>query len=400
MSAPRIDRTELGAPPLAGKFQGTALIIGAIFSVLAIVGFVVNPEEFYRAYLVAYMGWLGLSLGCLALVMLVHLTGGAWGMVVRRIWEAGSRTLSLMIVLFIPLIFGMNRLYIWLNPVEIAKSKHLQEITQTYLTQRGWILRAVFYFAIWAVMSFLLNRWSAEQDSPSFNGSNQRFRMLSAPGLVVYGFTISFASIDWVMSLDPSWISTIYGLLFIVGEALFAMCLAVIVEALLENEKPFSTLLQPTYVHDHGKLTLAFVMLWAYFNFSQWLIIWAGNLPDEITFYMARLHGGWEYVGLSLACFHFFAPFFLLLSRSFKRKTRTLVWVSLWLVLMRFVDLFWLIEPNFYKTFHLSWITLVLPIAMGGLWFALFFHNLRSRPMLPLYDPNSRKVLEPAHHAH
>jgi hypothetical protein len=227
--------------------------------------------------------------------------------------------------------------------------------------------------------------------------NTRRFKALSAAGLILYAFTISFAAIDWVMSLDPSWISTIYGLLFLIGQVLSALCFAIVVERILFDYKPMSQLLKSDHVHDHGKLMLAFIMVWAYFEFSQWLIIWAGNLPEEITWYVRRLNGGWGSIGLTLAMFHFAVPFVLLLSRPFKRDVRRLALLATWLIVMRYLDLLWIIEPNFSKTFHITWADVIVPVAIGGLWLAYFFRNLSAMPLLPVYDVSAAEVLEPAH---
>ena len=227
--------------------------------------------------------------------------------------------------------------------------------------------------------------------------NSARFKALSGPGLILYGFTITFAAIDWIMSIDPSWISTIFGLSFLIGQVLSALCFAVVVERILFRYKPMSELLKPEQVHDHGKFMLAFIMVWAYFAFSQWLIIWAGNLPEEITWYMRRLNGGWGYVGLFLVLFHFAVPFVFLISRPFKRDITRLVWLAAWLLLMRYVDLFWVVEPNFSLTFNVTWLDMVVPIAMGGLWLAYFFRNLSAMPLVPAYDVFAVEVLEAAH---
>jgi hypothetical protein len=265
------------------------------------------------------------------------------------------------------------------------------------LSTNGFIVRAVIYFAIWGAVAFLLTKWSAEQDHPGARDNSSRFKAVSGPGLILYGFTISFAAIDWVMSLDPSWISTIYGLLFLAGQVLSAICFAVVIERILVRYKPMSELLQPDFVHDHGKLMLAFIMVWAYFSFSQWLIIWAGNLPEEITWYMKRLNGGWGYVGLFLVLFHFAVPFVILLSRTFKRDVTRLVWLAVWLLVAHYIDLFWMIEPNFSATFRVTVADLVIPFAMGGLWMWFFFRNLNAMPLVPAYDVDAKQVLEPAH---
>ena len=276
--------------------------------------------------------------------------------------------------------------------------EHLEDITKTYLTTNGFIVRAIIYFAIWNLLSFLLSHWSKQTDRAGAPDNTERFKAVSGPGLILYGFTISFAAIDWVMSLDPSWISTIFGLFILIGEVLSAMCFAVIVERILFKYKPMSEMLTPDFVHDHGKWMLAFTMVWAYFGFSQWLIIWAGNLPSEITYYVRRINGGWGYVGLFVVIFHFAIPFGILLSRPFKRNIYKLVWLAAWLMLMRLVDLFWVIEPNFSRTFNVTVADFVVPIAIGGFWLAYFFRNLGALPLLPVYDPSAIEVLHPEHH--
>ena len=389
-------------PPVVKTIAQRSLIVGVVFGVVAIILAYRNADEFFRAYLLGFMAWLGVALGSMAILMIRHLTGGGWGVVIRRILGAAMRTVPLLAVLFIPVILGIKKLYIWAQPLENITDKHLHDhlvdITKTYLTTNGFIYRAIFYFAIWNLLSFLLSKWSKQSDRAGAQDNTDRFKAVSGPGLILYGFTISFAAIDWVMSLDPSWISTIFGLVVLIGEVLSAMCFAVIVERILFNYKPMSEMLTPDFVHDHGKWMLTFIMVWAYFNFSQWLIIWAGNLPAEITYYVRRLNGGWGYIGLILVIFHFAVPFGILLSRPFKRNIRKLVWLAAWLLLMRWVDLFWIIEPNFSKTLNVTLADIVVPIAIGGFWLAFFFRNLGSLPLLPVYDPSAVEVLHPAHH--
>jgi hypothetical protein len=392
---------DLTPPPVVKTIGKRSLIIGIIFAVISLALAFVRPDQFFRAYLLGYMCWLGVALGSMAILMIRHLTGGGWGMVIRRILGAAMRTLPLLAVLFIPILFGIPRLYVWARPLDsIADNhlrEHLQDITKSYLNVHGFIIRAAIYLAIWNLLSFLLSKWSKQQDSPTSPDNSRRFKAVSGPGLILYAFTISFAAIDWVMSIDPSWISTIYGLIILIGELLSAICFAVVVERILANYKPMSDLLKPDFVQDHGKWMLTFIMVWAYFSFSQWLIIWAGNLPEEITWYLRRLHGGWGYVGLFLAVFQFAVPFVFLLSRPLKRDIRRLVWLAIWILLMRYLDLFWIIEPNFSKTFSLTLADIVVPIALGGIWLAYFFRNLNLLPLVPAYDAAAHEVLEPAH---
>src|ERR1700692_1685752 len=402
MSAATTPHLDLTAPEVVKKISQRSLVIGLVFAVISVVLAFIRIDQFYRAYLLGFMCWLGVALGSMAILMIRHLTGGGWGTVIRRILGAAMRTLPLLAILFIPVILGICRLYIWAQPLSNIEDKHLREhleqITQTYLTVNGFVVRAAFYFLVWNVLSFLLSKWSKQTDHAGAPDNSGRFKAVAGPGLILYGFTISFAAIDWIMSLDPSWVSTIFGLIILIGEVLSAMCFAVVVERILFNYKPMSELLKPDFVHDHGKWMLTFVMVWAYFNYSQWLIIWAGNLPSEITYYLRRLNGGWGYVGLFIVIFHFVIPFGPLLCRPFKRNIHKLVWLAVWLMLMRYLDLFWIIEPNFSQTLKLTLADIVVPVAIGGFWLAYFFRNLGSLPLLPAYDPSAVAVLEPHHH--
>jgi hypothetical protein len=404
MTATPVKPLDLTPPPVVKTLGQRSLIVGVVFGIVAVILALKNPDEFYRAYLLSFMLVLGIALGSMAIIMIRHLTGGGWGVVIRRIQGAAMRTLPLLSALFIPMIVAVlqHRVYIWAQPLDNITDKHLHDhlvdITRTYLTSSGFIYRAIFYFAIWNLLSFLLSKWSKQTDKPGAPDNTDRFKTIAGPGLILYGFTVSFAAIDWVMSLDPSWISTIFGLVVLIGQVLAAMCFAVVIERILFDYKPMSDMLKPDFVHDHGKWMLAFTMVWAYFNFSQWLIIWAGNLPAEITYYIRRLNGGWGYVGLIIVVFHFAIPFGILLSRSFKRDIHKLVWLAAWLLLMRYVDLFYIIEPNFSKTLTVTLADVVVPIALGGLWLAFFFYNLARLPLLPAYDPSAAEVLQPAHH--
>lgn len=421
MTPVRGNNTEFRAPEVVSTMHQRSLGVGIIFGIAALITAILpgTREQFFHAYLLGFMLWLGIALGSMAILMIQYMTGGQWGMVIRRQLEAAMNTLPLMAILFVPIAaVGMPYLYKggdgwpgWMNAPR--SDAHLYQMSQDYLRVwgtpqflylNGYIGRAIIYFLIWMLFAWGLNKLSLKQDHPPVENLAPRFRKISAPGLIVYAFTITFAVIDWVMSLDPHWISTIYGFIFIVGECLSAMCLMVVVERIMSKYEPMSWLLKPKEVHDHGKLMLTFVMLWAYFSFAQLLIIWAGNLPMEVRFFTRRLYSGWQAVGLALVIFHFFVPFFLLLSRPFKRNPRTLVWLAAWLIFMRFVDLFWYIEPNFHRTVMGGisgyWLDVLVPIAIGGFWLALFFRNLRSRPLLPVYDMHAQEFLEYVGAAH
>jgi len=404
VSATAARQLDLNAPPVVKTIGQRSLIIGVVFAVIAILLALRSPSEFFRGYLLGYMDWLGVALGSMAILMIRHLTGGGWGMVIRRILGAAMRTLPLFLILFIPLLFGLSKLYPWAMPLDQVTAphihKHLEEhaFIRSYLNPTGFAIRGFIYILIWNLLSFLLSMWSKQTDRAGAPDNTQKFKAVAGPGLILYGFTISFAAIDWVMSLDPSWISTIFGLIILIGEVLSAMCFAVVVERILYRYKPMSEMLRPDFVHDHGKWMMAFTMVWAYFSFSQWLIIWAGNLPSEITFYILRINNGWGWVALALPLLHFAVPFAILLSRPFKRDIRKLVWLAIWLMFMRWVDLFWIIEPNFSKAFHVTIADFVVSIAIGGIWLAYFFRNLGALPLLPVYDPQADEVFVAEHH--
>ena len=392
-SISRLNQLDYLTPPVAGRIQQRSLWIGIIFGIAAVIGAFVSPGQFFPSFLIGYMLWIGVSLGCLAFLMLTHLTGGGWAMVIRRIFEAGSRTLWMMVVLFIPIIIGMHRLYVWTNPAEVAKDEHLQHITKIYLSTPYFLMRAALAFIAWGLLVYFLQKWSDIQDSPPDRDLGLRFRNISGPGLVVYGLTMTFAAVDWVMSIEPNWTSTIYSLIFVVGQAMTGIAIATIAVVILAKYEPMKTILQPDNLKDYGNLMLTWVMVWAYFSFSQWLIIWAGNVPDEISWYVKRLQEGWNYVGFTLMIFQFAVPFALLLSRSFKKNPRKISLLAGWLLVMQWLGLVWMVEPSFHKSFYLSWQDVVIPIAIGGFWFWLFFRNLQQRPLIPLHDPKAHAIL-------
>jgi hypothetical protein len=387
---------EYRAPDNVSRVQQGGLIAGVIGLVLCAIGAFRAPDQFFRSYLFAFMFILGLSLGSLGLLMLQHLTGGHWGIIIRRPLESATRSLPLVFVLFLPIFFGMKYLYsAWLNAPHSGEGA-LSEFQQSYLTKNGFVVRAFIYFAVWLILVFIFNRWSREQDiNREDRGLRRRLKMMAGPGIILYVFAMSFAAIDWVMSLSPHWASTIYGFLFIAGQLISSLSLMIAVIVLLARAEPFAHIIQPRHLHDLGKLLLAFVMLWAYFDFSQLLIIWSGNLPEEITFYYTRLHGQWGVVAVIIVIFHFFLPFFLLLSRDLKRNLRVLPRVALWLIFMRFVDLFWMTRPEFTPDTALPnlW-DLAAPLALGGLWLFYFVGQLKQMPLLPLGEPKLPEAIE------
>jgi len=386
------------APPALARIQRRSLLIGVVFLAGAVIAAIVqhNSAQFFRSYLLAFVWWTGISLGCLAVLMMQHLTGGLWGFVIRRPLEAAVRTFPLLAAMFVPLIFGIPALYLWGNRDIVLHSPTLRHQAQ-YLAPRWFIVRGALYFLAWIFMAYFLNRWSAEQDESGNPELRRRLQNVSGPGLVIYALTVTFASFDWLMSLDPQWGSTVYPFILIAGQILSAFAFAVAILAILVQYKPMSEIVEEKHVHSLGKMMLAFVMLWAYTSYSQLVIIWAGNLPDEISWYLHRLNTGWKYVGLALVVFHFAVPFALLLSRDLKRNARRLARVAVLLLLMRYVDLLWWIAPNalpgFARGIWFQWMDVVVPIGLGGIWMAAFVWALRRRPLVALHDQRFEEVV-------
>jgi hypothetical protein len=382
---------------LAGWFdriQRRAFVLGIAALVLAALDGIRAPEQFFRSYLLAFVFWLGFPLGCAAFLMVHHLTGGFWGLPIRRPLEAGTRTLPLITALVLPLLLGLGHLYSWTNPNIVAADDVLKS-KQLYLNLPFFLIRNVIYFAVWWALVRGLNRWSDEQDRTGDPRLALRLENMSGPGLVLYGLTVTFFSIDWIMSLEPHWFSTIFGMIFMVLQVLSALALAVFVAGFLSQYEPIASVITSDRFNDLGNLVLTFVMLWAYLSFSQFLIIWAGDLINEIPWYLTRARGGWAMIALLLIFLSFAIPFFLLLMRPIKRRVGTLSTLCGALILITFVDVYWMVAPAFEKAgprFYL--LDFLLPVGIGGIWVASFVAQLKSRPLLPLHDPRFEGALQ------
>ena len=391
---------EYKAPESVGRLEKRALVVGVLGLIGCIIGWITRPEDFFRSYLVAFLLVLGLSLGSLGLLMLQHLTGGHWGILIRRPLESATRVLWLVLAFFVPIpLFGMKFLYsAWLNAPATGEGA-LSHLQQSYLTRSGFIVRGFAYFAVWIALMLLFNALSRKQDVERDDRAlRARFKFWAGPGIILYVFAMTFAAIDWSMSLSPHWASTIYGFLFVAGQAISAMSLMIITVIMISRSEPFSHIIQKRHLHDLGKLLFAFNMLWAYFSFSQLLIIWAGNQPEEITFYKSRLYGGWGVVAAMVLVLHFFIPFFALLSRDVKRNQAVLPKIAMWLIAMRCVDLFWLTRPEFTsRALPTLWDFAAL-FALGGIWLWFFAVQLKQRPLLPLGEPKLAEAI--ANHEH
>lgn len=382
--------SELQAGLRSGRVRAGS--IGIIGAVALVAGAFTSREQFFRSYLWAYVFFVGIAVGSLAWLMCQHLTGGAWGVVIRRPAEAAARTIPLLALLFIPIALGIPSLYEWSRPTAdaVIQNKQLH-----YLNTPYFLARTVAFFAGWIFLSWFLNRWSAKEDREGPVPAATKMAHISGPGLIFWGFSVTFMSIDWVMSLNPHWFSTMFGLLFIAGQGLSSMALIITILVFLSSYRPMSEVLTARHLHDVGKLLLANVMVWAYFSFSQFLIIWAGNLPEEIPWYLERLKGGWQYVALIIVIGHFALPFALLLSRDLKRNFKLLRGIAVFILCMRLVDVYWQVMPDASKgALALSWLDFAAPLGLGGIWLAYFLTQIEKRPLMPLNDLQLAETLE------
>jgi hypothetical protein len=366
---------------LLKKVARAALAVGLGCLAGCLVGALLDPAQFFRSWLLGFVFWTGLAFGCFAVLMLYFLVGGRWGLAVRRCLESGSRTFPLMALCFVPLLFGLRELYPWSRP-EAAADEVLRH-QQAYLNVPFFVGRAAVYFALWTFLAALMNRWSRREDRTGEPAPARKMVLLSGPGLVAYGLTIQFASVDWVMSLEPRWYSTIFGMLFMAGQALAALSLVTATTIVLARKEPLRGAIPPVAFKDLGNLLLTFVILWTYMSFAQFLIIWSGNLKEEIPWYARRYLGSWSWVGLALIVLHFFVPLFLLLFRETKRRTSILLAVAVGILVMRLVDLEWMTAPEFREEASVRWLDLLAPLGIGGIWMALYAWDLSRRPFLP-----------------
>ena len=388
-----------------GRLQSRGLIMAVAGVAASGLGFVMlGQSAFFQSYLIAFMFWMGVTMGSLALLMVQYLSGGAWGLVGRRVFEASTRNLPLMVLLFLPIALNLPVLYPWARVETLTDVPLLRAIEEkaAYLNPRFFLERAALFFAILMGLAFLLNRWSKEQDdtAPRLPGPKDgRMRMLAGPGLVLYVLTVTFISVDWVMSLDPRFTSTIFGILTLGGQGLSTLAFTILILAALSRAKPVSDVAEPDHFHDFGKLMLAFTMLWAYFNVSQLIIIWSANLPEEIPWYLDRLQGPWGPIAVVVLLGHFVLPFAVLLSRDLKRKAATLSRIALWVIAMRVIDLVWTIGPVFRRDgATISWLDFAAVVGMGGIWLVAFTRNLRGRALVPAHDPYFKEAM--AHGGH
>jgi len=370
-----------------------ALVAGVGGLIACAAGAAINTRQFFFSYLWGYLFWLGLTLGCLTIAMMHHLTGGRWGYPIRRFLEAGFSTLPLMTLLFVPIFFGLHELYPWAR-LDAAGHEEVLRKRMPYM-EPGWFMaRALFCLVLWSVMAWLLRRWSLAQDAKPGSRASRWLRTLSGPGVLIYPLTATFVYVDWVMSLETRWYSTIFAVIILSGQVLCAFAFATMLLKAFENEEPIAGTVTKLTYHQLGNLLLTFVLFWTYVSFGQLLIVYSANLPQEIKWYLHRIAGSWKIIVGTIALLHFFLPFFLLLSRVMKKNPRYLVTIAAIIFLVHFVAVYWLVAPSLHgEGLFISWLDFAAPIGLGGVWLTAFFWLLLRAPLLPKNDPRMKEEM-------
>lgn len=389
---------------LSKRVRNAVLSVGVISLVLSALGLLANPPQFYFSYLFAFVFWIGLPLGCLCVLMLHSLTGGGWGYVIRRFLEAGVSTLPWMAILFLPLLFGLRYLYPWMDPAQVAGDPALQKI-RGYLNLPFFLLRNFAFFGVWIGAGWYLNRLSSRQDRTPDVEPTRRARAFSGPGLLVFTLMVSLALVDWIMVSERDWYSTVFPAQVIIGQLLFTFAFCTLVLAWSVGPAPFDRregslegVIRIEHFHSLGNFLLAFVMLWAYLTISQLIIIWSGNVPREITWYLHRVAGGWRWLAITIGALYFALPFCLLLSRENKRNVRFLRVLVSGIIVMHALEVWWQIAPSFHRNgMVVSWLDCTIFVGIGGVWIAAFLTRLLANRSLPQHDPRMAAALAHGH---
>lgn len=376
-----------------GQVQKIALVVGVVGMVggVAFLGF--DKKQFFQSYLMAFIYFFTISLGSMALLMIQHVAGGVWGFAMRRLFEAAARTLVLLAVLFIPITFGLGEIYEWVHP---DAHDHVIEMKSGYLNTPFFLTRQVIFFSLWVGLAFLLSALSRKEDNTADSSLGWWFKAVSGPGIFIFAVTGGLTSVDWAMSVDVHWYSTMYPVLFCFGCIFSAMLFNIVAMILLYQGGELEKHLTKNHLRDVGSFILGFVIFWTYLNFSQFLLIWSANLKEEVPYYLNRTEGGWQCVGVALIVGHFILPFLVLLTRDAKRVRGNLLKVCCFLLVMRFVDYLYLLGPSFSpREFALNISHLSLFAGIGGLWLSFFLYQWNRMPPIAVRDP--RMVQEPIH---
>ena len=400
VEAVHIPEIKLG--PKAASVERIAGVVGGLGLLLCLAGFFLDPAKFFQSYLFAFLYWAGFAIGSLGILLLNNVVGGKWGATARRFLVAQMRTLPLIGLFFIVLLFGMYYLYPWTHPDLVSANEFLHH-KAPYLNRPFFLLRAALYFAIWIGVGMRINKWYDQQDQTGDFALREKLRAFSAPCLLIFVITATFAYIDWLLSSDAQYYSTVYGGMLLIGNIVQTFALTNLTIILASRGDRFGSRINSKILHDLGNLMFAFTIFWAYLNASQLIITWPGNLPQEISWYLDRTNGFWKVLAVATGLSMFLIPFLALLSQNRKRDPRRLIKVAIWLLVARVIDEYWIVLPTFRNHsasalmgtasgFQIYWTDAAAFFGIGGVWVFMFIKQLRRSPLLPLRDG---RVMEP-----
>ncbi len=376
-----------------GAFGSRALTIGALGLLASAAGYFVNSEQFFHSYLTAFVFWVTLALGALFFTMIHHLVDAEWSVAIRMVMETAMVTLPIMIIFFIPIAFGIHDLFEW-SHLDVVANDHLLQGKAPYLNTVFFLARTAGYFLVWYLLTRALYNRSIRQDTSNEKGQTIRMRQISAPGMVLFGFTLTYAAFDWLMSLTPHWYSTIFGVYIFVGSLLASLAFFTLMLLYLRSKDVLADKVTVEHYHDLGKLMFAFVIFWAYIGFSQYFLIWYGNIPEETMWYQERWVGSWKGISMLVLFGHFILPFIVLLTRAAKRNLKVLAFIGFWMLFIHWVDIYWIVLPSLGAHgadaphgFSLSWMDLTTMLGIGGIFVWLFWKRFTSQPAVPVNDP-------------
>ncbi len=391
-----VPEIRLGAK--AASIERISGVVGGLGLLLCVAGFFANRAEFFQSYLFAFIYWSGFAFGALGILLLNNVAGGIWGVTARRFLEAQMRTLPLIFLFVVVLLCGLKYLYPWTHADIVASSDVLRS-KHPYLNIPFFIARVFIYFAILLFWGMRINRMSDRQDVTGDPRIREKMRAFSSPGLLIFVLVMTFAYIDWILSTDAQFFSTVYGAMILIGDVVQTFALTLITMILVSKEDRFGGRLNAKVLHDLGNMMFAFVIFWTYLSASQLIIVWPANLPQELVWYLDRVSGGWKWLCLTTALSMFLIPFLALLSQARKRDPQRLIKIAVWLLVARAIDVFWIVIPTFRNAstsfllphtsrgFAIYWTDFAAFFGLGGIWLYVFLGQLRRRPLLPLRDP-------------
>ena len=384
--------------PADSKVPRALFGVGAVGLIASIIGYFLDADQFFFSYLVSFVFFSGIALAALLMVMLHHITKSSWGVLFRRISETFISNIWIWAIFAIPVILGIHNLYHWSHEDAVMADKILKG-KSAYLNTPFFIARQFIYFAIWGYLGYKLHKVSVEMDKTNDWGLTALLRKVSAPGIPLFALSVAFASFDWLMSLDPHWFSTMFGVYFFAISFQTFWPVMILLVFYMQRKGILKNTIRQVHIYDLGAWFFAFTVFYAYIAFSQFLLIYYANLPEETLWYFHRLEGSWKYIAYSLLIFRFAIPFLVLLNREAKKNRTILTNISILVLVIHFAEIYWIAMPVLFKHgIHFSWMDITAFLGLGGIFFGLFFNTFKKHDMVPKNDPKLDDCLSKSYH--